>query len=602
MNKKLLSLYKHPLKASRSGALFSAFPYPTKISPEAIALFIASHTNPGDTVFDGFAGSGTTGIAALLCATPTTAMRDQADKLGIQVKWGARRAVLQEIGALGSFVGGMLCNPPNPSDFRREAERLLSDAEREIGWMYEARDPNRDIGTIRYIIWSELIQCPKCSRSGTFWDGCVRRNPARINSTFLCPHCLRRTKVANAQRRTQAAFDELIGENITGRIRRAVWLYGVTGGREWSRPIETSDRALLRRILQVPLPSGIPMAKVPWGDLYRSGYHQGITHLHNFYTRRNLIVFATLWKLTESSPLRNALRFWLLSYNASHATIMTRVVAKKDQPDLVVTSSQSGVLYVSGLPIEKNLFAGLRRKLKTIEAAFAEIYPIERSVQVNCGSCLETGLPDESIDYVFTDPPFGGNIPYAEVNFINEAWLGTYTDSRDEVTISRAQGKDTTDYESLLTKALREVNRILKKNGKATVVFHSSSSDVWNSLSRAYTDAGLNVELASILDKTQGSFKQVTTDGAVKGDPVLLLAKRPRHGIAVSESVLPVMQQLLSRAHTSSDGAEQTPQRLYSRFVTHYLTRQQSVPLSADEFYKLIVSQSLFENDRASVE
>ena len=601
-NKKLLSLYKHPLQASRTGSLFSAFPYPTKISPEVIALFIASHTNPGDTVFDGFAGSGTTGIAALLCATPTVAMRDQAGKLGIQVKWGARRAVLREIGVLGSFVGQMLCNPPNPSDFRREAEHLLFAAERELGWMYAARDPHGKMGTIRFLICSELIKCPQCARSGTFWDGCVRRNPARISSAFLCPLCFRRTNVATSQRRTQAVFDELIGENITERIRRPVWLYGATGGRQWSRPIETSDRALLKRILGVPLPSGIPMTKVPWGDLYRSGYHQGITHLHNFYTRRNLMVFATLWKLADSSSLRDALRFWLLSYNASHATIMTRVVAKKGQPDLVVTSSQSGVLYVSGLPVEKNLFAGLRRKLKTIEAAFAEIYPIERSVQAKCASCLETGLPDESIDYVFTDPPFGGNIPYAEVNFINEAWLGTCTDSREEVTISRAQGKDTNAYGSLLTKALREINRVLKKNGKATVVFHSSSSDVWNSLSRAYTEAGLTVELASILDKTQGSFKQVTTDGAVKGDPVLLLAKRSSRGRKTPRSVLPVMRHLLRRAHASSDGAEQTPQRLYSRFVTHYLSRQQSVPLSADEFYALVASKSLFENARASVE
>jgi hypothetical protein len=139
-------------------------------------------------------------------------------------------------------------------------------------------------------------------------------------------------------------------------------------------------------------------------------------------------------------------------------------------------------------------------------------------------------------------------------------------------------------------------------DGKAKVVFHSSSSDVSNNLGRAYTEAGSSVELARILDKTQGSFKQVTTDGAVKGDPVLLLAKRPIKGRKVPQSVLPVIPHLLTRAHASSDGAEQTPQRLYSRFVTHDLTRQQSVPLSADEFYELVVSKSRFENARASVE
>src|SRR5690606_14062895 len=70
-DKSLDSLYRQPLPAKRTGALYSAFPYPTKISPEAIALYIAAHTQPGDTVFDGFGGSGTTGLAALLCERPT---------------------------------------------------------------------------------------------------------------------------------------------------------------------------------------------------------------------------------------------------------------------------------------------------------------------------------------------------------------------------------------------------------------------------------------------------------------------------------------------------------------------------------------------------
>jgi DNA modification methylase len=62
---KVDALYKNPMSATRTGPLYSAFPYPTKISPEAIALFIAAHTKPGDTIFDGFAGSGTTGLAGL---------------------------------------------------------------------------------------------------------------------------------------------------------------------------------------------------------------------------------------------------------------------------------------------------------------------------------------------------------------------------------------------------------------------------------------------------------------------------------------------------------------------------------------------------------
>jgi DNA methylase len=585
---KLRALYDRPMEAARTGALFSAFPYPTKISPETIALFIAAHTEPGDKVFDGFAGSGTTGIAALLCSDPTEAMKQEANRLGLNVTWGARRAVLYELGVLGSFIGQTLTNPPEPEMFQTEAKRLLLECEDELGWLYEARDPNGNVGTIRYSIWSEVVECPSCDRHVSVFDGCVERQPARVSSTFSCIHCAHEAELSACKRQTRDCTDELTGRKVVARVHKPVWMYGTTKNREWSRAARDSDELHLKRVEEIRLPQSTPQIEIPWGDLYRSGYHQGITHLHQFYTRRNLIVFAKLWQISESSPLREALRFWLLSYNASHATLMTRVVAKRNQKDLVVTSAQPGVLYVSGLPVEKNLFAGLKRKLVTIHRAFQAMQRKEQLIDVCHASCLRTDLPDESVDYVFTDPPYGGNIPYAEVNFINEAWLGRYTNSADEVTISRAQGKTCTDYELLMGRAFEEIQRVLKKGGKVTTVFHSASSGVWNALHRAYSNAGLGVELASILNKTQGSFKQVTTIGAVKGDPVLLLTKSGAVAKAMNSPVHTVTNNLIKQALNSHDEEERTPQRLYSRLVNHYLERQQQVPLDAIEFYKLL--------------
>ena len=82
----LKKLFENPLPSARSGAFFNAFSYPTKISPESIAVYIASITEPGDTVLDAFGGSGSTGIAALLCEYPTDNMtmdeyRELAKKL-----------------------------------------------------------------------------------------------------------------------------------------------------------------------------------------------------------------------------------------------------------------------------------------------------------------------------------------------------------------------------------------------------------------------------------------------------------------------------------------------------------------------------------------
>ena len=98
-------------------------------------------------------------------------------------------------------------------------------------------------------------------------------------------------------------------------------------------------------------------------------------------------------------------------------------------------------------------------------------------------------------------------------------------DRTDEAIISTSQHKTLAEYQGLLTAALCELQRILKHGGKVTLVFHSASAEVWRALQGAYRDAGFAVECAGVLDKTQGSFKQVTTRGAVRGDPLLLLAK-----------------------------------------------------------------------------
>jgi 16S rRNA G966 N2-methylase RsmD len=584
----LEALYERALPATRTGALYGAFPYPTKISPEAAALFIAAHTKPGDTVFDGFAGSGTTGLAALLCENPSPELQAGAKRLGLNVTWGARNAVLYELGALGAFVAKTMTNPPDPKAFRKAAEQILKDAERDLAWMYQAAGPDGTNGTIRYLIWSDLLRCPSCRREATLWDACVSREPAEIASTFTCPSCRHEAARDQIERRTETKWDDVLNKPVESRNRQPVWVYGTSGAKTWSRPTTDEDRDLLKRIATTPVPQSVPRVAIPWGDLYRSGYHQGITHLHQFYTRRNLIVFGRLWEYAErhTGSMREALRFWLLSYNASHATIMTRVVAKSGQKDLVITSAQPGVLYVSGLPVEKNLMSGLRRKLKTIDAAFSVIRGRKGRVDVHQRSSCAVKLADKSIDYVFTDPPFGGNIPYAEINFINEAWLGRYTDRTEEAIVSVDQEKSLAEYQDLLTAALGEVHRLLKPAGKATLVFHSASADVWNALQAAYTDGGLSVECAGVLGKTQGSFKQVTTTGAVRGDPVLLLSRSEARTKKQAPNVWKVAEKLRLDASRALDPDEQTVQRLYSRLVTHYLTLHQQVPLDAESFYR----------------
>jgi 16S rRNA G966 N2-methylase RsmD len=582
----LEALYATPLPATRTGALYNAFSYPTKISPETIALFIATHTAPGDTVLDVFAGSGTTGLAAKLCATPTERMKALADEIGIAPTWGPRHAVLYDIGVLPSFLGQTMGNPPDPERFQNAAVALVDSVQKKLGWLYETVDEDGEKATIRHLIWSDFLVCENCSSETSYWEAAVRRDPLELSDTFRCKSCKKEIPVADCQHAVETLEDPLLGTEIVRRRREPVAVFGQTGAKKWQRPSTPADSKLAAKAAAAPVPKSAPVKELVWGDLYRSGYHTGITHLHHFYTERNFLVLSALWAAIDDADddLQDALRLLVLSFNASHSTLMTRVVVKQNQKDFVLTGAQSGVLYVSSLPVEKNVFEGVRRKIRTLTDAFDLVYDSESTVTVVNGSSTALQLDDESVDYVFTDPPFGDYIPYAEINQLNEAWLGELTDREAEIIVSNAGGKDVSDYGDLMSAVFTEVGRVLRDDAVATVVFHSAKAEVWRALTDAFADASLTVKTTSVLDKTQASFKQTVSTTSVKGDPLILLSKGEAQ-VQQLETAADVIDAVLAAADASDVEDERTRERLFSRFVTRCLIEGIPVTVDAGEFY-----------------
>lgn len=586
--------YDAVLPSTRGGPVFCAHAYPTKISPESIALMIASNTRPGDTVFDGFGGSGTTAVAALLCSCPTDEMKRMAKAMGLAAQWGPREAIVCELSGLGSFIAETLCSRPDPSTFCQRAERILDECERRLGWIYAIEGPDGSDGALRHAVWSDVLRCPSCRREASFWDACVTLRPAHISEVFRCPRCGERAPEADVSRVASETMDDILWRPVRHRKRRMAHVFGKTGKRMWGRVPLPSDLELLKRIQEAEISPAFPVMEMmgrggmAWGDLYRSGYHAGITHVHHFYTRRNLLALSSINALVQNEPpaVRNILAFWLSSYNASHSTLMTRIVVKKNQRDFVVTGNQPGVLYISGLPVEKNVFLGLRRKIGVIGRAFAALQNTQGRAVVNRSSSLHTNIRSGSVDYIFTDPPFGGNIPYSEANFISEAWLGRVTETADEAIISPAQKKGLAEYGDMLTRAFGEMYRILKPTGKVSVVFHSTQAAVWEAMVNAFRSSGFALETSNVLDKQQGSFKQVTTENAAKGDPLLLLRKGRAQTPGNGDGPLGVMLSVVRRAFDEGGAEERCVKRLYSRFVNQYLSADTTPPWGATVFYR----------------
>jgi hypothetical protein len=238
------------------------------------------------------------------------------------------------------------------------------------------------------------------------------------------------------------------------------------------------------------------------------GLH-GVESVTDFYTPRNLRALARLWGGVSHVPdlrVRQALAL-AFTNTAWHGTRMRRFNARGGQRPL------TGTLYIPQMSVEVNVASVFLHKIKQLARFFASEGVASGHVDVRLASAANLGhIESASVDYVFTDPPFGSNIFYADCALIAESWLGRLTDRNEEAVVNRslpasAGGKTVGDYRALMSAAFGEIARVLKPRGAATIVFQNTDPAVWQALEDALSTAGLELDRAATLDKSQQSHK-----------------------------------------------------------------------------------------------
>jgi DNA modification methylase len=594
--------YLVPTVSTRGEAIFRVHPYPTKIDYRSIIPLILAHTKPGEVVYDCFAGTCSTGFAAAACADKTSENSLNSNLKQNKAAWGTRRAICIDIGVLPTFIGRTLLRPIDIDQFQTVFNELMNEIESKWNWIYEAEDNHGNLGTIAHTVLSDVIRCTKCGTETRFCDLFVDFENGTFKNDSECPGCHAAIRAKSAKRTTVLIHDDLLDTTHPSTKRLPVTVYGRTGKRRWTRAINEKDLEVLSRVNRTLLPSSARAIRIPWGDLYRSGYHQNITHVHHLYTKRNFLALSLLYEAANKLPeqFRDHFILGVSSYNVAHSTLMARFVFKKGKTEPVITSGQPGVLYVSGCPVEKNVFDGVRRKFNDLRKAVTQINKWSPQVWVYRRPAQESGLPDNSVDYIFTDPPFAGNIPYSEINFLSEIWLGNVTDTRYETIVSGAQKKQLAEYENLLARAFCENFRVLRPGRYMSVVFHHASSNVWNSLRRAMISAGFQIVDASILDKQQTSFKQTTTSGAVKKDPIIVAQKPSLPTLRSIEPTLETPERFIQRklAELEDGAVERTFDYLFSRYVGQCLSSGIDVTVDAKQFREVLAKTAELHGDR----
>jgi DNA modification methylase len=600
----------------KNDPIYNAHSYHTKVPHKAIMRYILHYTDPGDIVFDGFCGTGMTGVAAQLCGD-----KKAVEELGYRVdaegivwegskaisRLGARKTVLNDLSPAATFIAYNYNTPVDTTAFEREAKRILNEVDQECGWMYETwhpncDDPKRVKARINYSVWSEVFTCPQCGKELVYFDVAVEKGTFAVNDNFKCPFCETDLDKKGLERVWESSYDQSLQHtHKLVKYKPVLISYQIGKMRNEKQP-DREDLSTLDRVGQTVVPGWFPFGEMLEGERKgKDGYHlKGITHLHHFYFHRSLIAYSNLWaKIVSDHKAGTDFTKFFIQGSCLGFTKMNRY-----QPIQYGRVGGSQVnRYFSG-----TLFVG--SLISEVSPSYSMTHKLERLIKLHMpgrnGASLITcqsttnipSFPSNSVDYIFIDPPFGNNLHYSELNYFWESWLKLLTARDPEAVMDKGRNRTLADYEKLMYLAFQELYRVIRPGRWMTVEFHNSQNSVWNAIQLSLQQAGFVVADVRTLDKQQETYKQ-SVQNLVKQD-LIITAYKPNGRLGenfhlkagnedgVWEFVryhlgkLPILNQHEGQLIAN---AERQAFLLFDRMVAFHIQRGVMVPVSAPEFY-----------------
>jgi len=407
-----------------------------------VSEYIRHYSKESEVVLDPFGGSGVTALEAI--------------KAG-------RKAISLDLNPISAFLIDNTLSRVDPQEIKDELQAIETKLKDRINKLYET-------------------ECPKCHREAivlaAIWER-GKKKPKELRC--ICPF-----------------------EN-----------------RKYATEPNPGDMALLERTQELVLRKH-PRVRLAYdGNLFKEGTHLPEHEtVDSLFTKRNLYALTLLFdeiQKIEGKKLQGVFRFAFTSmvHLASMMCPVAREGGKGHWSALSTTSFWPVHRYwIPPLSMESNVWMlfesaimGKQGVLKGKEDAAQQIGICRKAknfgeledganILFETANALELNkyVPPNSVDYIFTDPPYGGAIQYFELSTLWAAWLSMDLDYADEITVNRMQSKDFDYYHKMLKSAFREMYYALKPGRYLTVTFHSTEIAVWNSIIKAVVLSGFDLE------------------------------------------------------------------------------------------------------------
>jgi len=276
-------------------------------------------------------------------------------------------------------------------------------------------------------------------------------------------------------------------------------------------------------------------------------------HIYDLFTPRNLMTLSLLMDRIEKLENKNVRDFFKFCFTASvgQASKMVFVVKRRGKFNgkLRKTERKEVGSWVIGYWVPKenfeinvwNCFENKYKKIlkakKELENAnysineaksFEELLDSKNLLLINEPSQKELKkIPDNSIDYVITDPPHGNRQPYLELSMMWNSWLKKDVNYEDEIVISESKdrNKDIHHYYQLLNEVFAEIERILKPNRYFSLMFNTLDDETWINLIIHTNKLNFELEKVETLEYSANSVVQDTRGAGLKTDFIFTFRK-----------------------------------------------------------------------------
>jgi hypothetical protein len=382
-----------------------------------------------------------------------------------------------------------------------------------------------------------------------------------------CPKCLQLAPITATLRNKQ---DELLIHKISCACSKAAI----------EKPAETADIEQLKT-----QEANLVIPEHPNQPLIRNGRisaKEGMT-TDDLFTPRALYVHSVLWNKLQAIQIPAIKALGLFTFTSNLANCSRLVPPIKSRGAMSAGAWMTG-FYTGETYIENNVVHYFKNRFKKVlngkkdyfahlpqaithHQDLTHLYAAQHGYMVMNGDAKSLKISDQSIDYIFTDFPYGDSVPYFEQSILWNTWLNFAVDYQDEIVVSDSnqRQKNQHHFAQDIRQAVEEIYRVLKFDKYFSFTFHSLEGNEWYALITSCLECGFVIE--NIEEMTQKTLppRQLNRAVTIKGDMLVTFKKvtnttQPRY--LSLEETLAVFDQVVD--------ANQSFAENYSLLIQHF--------------------------------